>query len=231
LKKAFSKGDSENHILLHIDCPFGITRPTQVSLSGVFYLLGLYPTDGFAGFGVLPAVKDTNGEISWPLQDRNSFEARTCIITNYGSNPIIDLTMKLTINFYSAVPTGNGFSLGNKICSKEWPITFPKIDNGNNNAFKFYIYNSSKNFVSIQFPKTCNAHQLKNGSTGKIIIKTVGPDDNQIIWFVPETDRKIADKQSLPPPTAVLASQQRANGAPKMSALSRLLYRNSNSAT
>jgi hypothetical protein len=76
-----------------------------------------------------------------------------CEITNYGSEPLIDIELAPRVTFRSVIKTpGAGDQSGPVTSERTWPLIINRIDPGHANRFAFFIANESDKLIEVELP-------------------------------------------------------------------------------
>ena len=130
--------------------------------------------------------------------------ALKCIITNYSSKPLLNVSLDVLVDFKTAdithedgaVITRHGDSLGSYLARSQ-PF---QLDPGENNSITFYAVNDSPFFLELILPKSLDAQLLDSEKRFRVTIRTsqnngstLNPDPNHkdvagpVLWeFKPE---------------------------------------------
>jgi hypothetical protein len=153
---------------LFIDC-LRAQLPVKTPADGRLTVLGLFPIpaenggDGKSEISVSPGIDYTFGYGS-PFSD-----VYRCQVTNYGSDPEVEIDLGLSLVFQEVViqPTG-GLQSGKVTLVRIWHMPIAKIDPGLSNPFVFYIFNESYLFAQVSIPEQVAARKLGESSSRKI---------------------------------------------------------------
>jgi hypothetical protein len=165
------------------------------------HVLQVFPTPIENGGGGLATQYSRSGQPwKWPVIDPMEavfISAYRCDVTNYGSDPVIDLQMTLNLTFYAAVPVAgqseNTRGHGPIKLQRPWPISIQKIDSGRENAFKFYIISmQSDEIVHVMMPKSTTLRRLSDGQKTQVnlTITQLGGETPLMLW--PNFRRKVS---------------------------------------
>jgi hypothetical protein len=106
-------------------------------------------------------------------------------ITNYSPKTVFNVQIALHLVFKEAIrrkDQPNAMDSGNVVVDRDWVITIPKIDPGDDKAFVFYAMNNGKCFASVSFPNTATAQLAGTNSRETVQLITPGSD---FLFFSP----------------------------------------------
>lgn len=121
--------------------------------AGTLYVLRPWALPAENGGGGL-SEQTTTSEFAWPT-DKVGLPLSTykCEVTNYGKEPVANVTLAPTLTFRKAIAQGNGqINSGDVTLSRNWPILIRKIDPGKADSFVFYTVNEYNHFLRVTFP-------------------------------------------------------------------------------
>jgi disulfide bond formation protein DsbB len=147
---------------LFVECNF-VLFPIRAPASGRMYGLNLYPLPLINhGGGLAEYSSQPSGEIKFGPEIT---QAHRCVISNYGSKPLINVTMGLYLVFQEQIKDANNPNAshsGKVLLERPWRIDIKKIDPGPGNQFEFYIWNMTSNFARVAFPESATAEYIGN---------------------------------------------------------------------
>jgi hypothetical protein len=164
--------------------------PKTFAADEAIHVLQVFPTPNGGG---LPTRYSRSGQPwKWPIDDPMQavfISAYRCDVTNYGSEPVIDLQMALDLTFYAAVPvpgqSENTRGHGPIKLQRPWPISIQTIDVGRENSFKFYIISMLPDeIVHVMMPKSATLRRLSDGQRTQVnlTVTQLGGETPLMLW-------------------------------------------------
>ena len=115
------------------------------------------------GGGIAQVTSQAGTEWKWPPLS----SVYRCHLTNYGSDPVFNMELALTMKFLKANKDEKNPSQSNSgavTLVREWIISIPKIESGPGGTFDFYIDNPSQQFVFVSLPPSVTFHRANSDS-------------------------------------------------------------------
>ena len=152
--------------------------PKQVPPDGRLYAWNVFPTPiANGGGGLAEYFGQPGSEMGWPAAKGGiPLTAYRCVLTNYGTVPLFNVRFDPIMTFRPLIPRKDNPNVGDSgpvSLSRAWPLFIGKIDAGSANAFVFYIFNTTVNFVDAVVPDAGTAEVF--GETGTKPLKIISP--------------------------------------------------------
>lgn len=116
--------------------------------------------------------------LNWVPQQYKIAVAFRCEVTNYESQPILQVRLSFGVEYRRAEKTESGSKEGELVHEHDRPVIIPKIDAGPGNAFVFYIYNDGVSYARVLPLKSAayshpGATELKKGELQIIGLRSI----------------------------------------------------------
>ena len=148
--------------------------PSVVPPTGVYRALELQSRAGAASEGAF-ALMFGNAGASTGINIATVGLAYRCELTNYGPEPVTDVKLRIRLVYIGAEKTINGFQGNSDRMEVELLATSPKIDPGRDNAFTFYIWNVSREFVELTFESNLNLRVISEAGSRDVRLDQPAP--------------------------------------------------------
>ncbi len=160
------KDEANQGLLAECDTTINVIRIPESGKVFSIHLFRVPEKNDSIGLGW--ATGAPNGEYKFPAGP--SGQVIKCTVTNYDQKTAIEVAVGMGLLFRKKVknPHGDGIATGENLSDQVWPIYIGKIDSGIQNAFVFYISNTTEAFVNVSFEKTARIKRL--GSNSEITI-------------------------------------------------------------
>jgi hypothetical protein len=161
--------------VLFADCRLGLP-PAKVPPSGRYYEVNLFGTEHSGGLMEIsaPPGSDIAKLPSWLLFK----QAYECTITNYSTQPAHDIQFYMNVTYVEAHKDPNqqgAIRSGPVETTSSLLITLPKIDQGKDNPFQFYITNESAYYADVALPDAAVGLSLDNSKIPFRVSKPIHP--------------------------------------------------------
>jgi hypothetical protein len=160
--------------------------PTIVPPEGQIFTLPLfYSPDSFhEPIGLSPRHGHPGSPLTW-FKDRKSPQVYRCQITNYGNDPILQVTLTLRIHYRPIQQSSNNPSVktsGDIIHSYDWSVLFPKIDPGKQHAATFYVHNTGSYLAVVIPPRHAKYIPINGTQSREVPLKLIGMMARMTLW-------------------------------------------------
>lgn len=141
---------------IFVDCEWG-AMPSAYPLSGELYVLEIQDT---AGNAIGKFMGAPNGRVKWNNTNFPEW-AYKCEVTNYTGDVVFNVVVPMELVFSEAVPvpespdpSNPSWRRGIEKFRRSFTVNIPKLDNGPNSPYVFYIWNCciQKTFIQILLP-------------------------------------------------------------------------------
>jgi hypothetical protein len=143
---------------LQIECSL-LSSKFTVPDDGRMYILMLTDNPNVfpnGGMGIFTAEPKSTYTLSGPFRP-----IQKCEITNYGTEPLVDVELIPTVTFHSVLKTVGGNDKSGTVTSeRNWPLMFNKIDAGRANRLAFFVSNDSDKGVELKLPPEAKVHLM-----------------------------------------------------------------------
>jgi hypothetical protein len=168
------------------DLPHRCPRQGQIASMRLFHRPGSAVTEpiGFITKHCVPGAR-----VDW-FRDLKFPQVYRCEITNYGDAPLLQVSVNFGIEYREATQDENNPSVtkaGDVVHLGNWPVLFPKIDPGKENASTFYVYNESRYFASVTPPDSASYIPLGHNSPKRAALLPIGMIAGMSLWPVERT--------------------------------------------
>lgn len=159
--------------------------PTKVSADGEIATLPLFYSPGSGGEPIGLAIRHGQPGSDWDwFRDLKFPQVYRCEITNYGTVPLLQVTVKFKIEYRKTLATDTGRSAGNVVHTYDWPVLLSKIDPGSSNAATFYVYNQSRYHARVSPPDTAVYIVLGQNTPRESKLVPIGMVAGMSLWPV-----------------------------------------------
>jgi hypothetical protein len=145
---------------LWVRCRSQIQIPKTVPPEGSVFVLQLSPTPVEKGGGGLHEYTGIPGtQLGSPFESGEPVFSYQCLIANHSGAPIRDAKLSLRVEFCAVIKVDDKGSIasGDMTLDRLWPIFIREIGADPENAFMFYVYNMSDEFVQISVLEKASA--------------------------------------------------------------------------
>ncbi len=118
--------------------------------------------------------------------DAEPAQVYRCTITNYGANPIFDVSAMIAVSWLEVIRSPGRVESGKFIARREFMSPKSNIGTGMNNEDYFYIWSNSDSYVQFEIPAT-------------IAVRTADQVEHAGIRLVPNTSPYVESVGSFPP--------------------------------
>ncbi len=165
--------------------------PKNLPASGEIFVLESIspdPMNDLGGGGLSKQFGPPNNPLIWsPVEKKIGDFGYKCQLFDYGSGPIFDVRLIFDVLVKKAVKNDGGATSGDIIKTTQWGAYIPKVDQGPEKPFVFYLFNRFwPNFVQINMPP--KATYIKDSKSDRASIDVLGNSYGQPIFLNPQDD-------------------------------------------
>jgi hypothetical protein len=148
--------------------------------------LSFFPDQGSTPIGFIRQGCQPGRHVDW-FRDLKFPQVYRCEITNYGSDPLIQIGLKFKIEYKEISWDDTNPSVStvrNGIHSEAWPVLISKLDPGKNNAMVFYVYNESAYHAVVTPPDVVSYIALGEKAQRQAALLPIGMVATMSLWPV-----------------------------------------------